>query len=92
MKQWTKAELEDIWNNKPVDYLKNLRKASKGKQEYTAIYDYRLITYSEKVNGKMTVLAKSESKARSEAEIEIRAKLRKELDGKPFLLYINRVS
>ena len=30
----TKAEMEDIWNNKPVDYLKSYKKKMKGSKMY----------------------------------------------------------
>lgn len=41
----TKAEMEDIWHNKPVDYLKSYKKKMKGSKMYrvklTAInYNY----------------------------------------------------
>lgn len=30
----TKVEMEDIWNNKPVDYLKTYKKKMKGSKMY----------------------------------------------------------
>ncbi len=66
----TKAEMEDIWHNKPVNYLKVL----KGKLKGTKKYDVTVQAYSmqkhEKVN--ITVISTSKSAAEWKAREEYR--------------------
>lgn len=43
----TKQEMEYIWNNEPVGYLKNLFKKGRKLKKYNVIYRYKKTTYSD---------------------------------------------
>jgi len=43
---FTKAEMEDIWNNKPVDYLKTMMKRNKN----TSLYKVTIQPYERKLH------------------------------------------
>lgn len=44
----TKAEMEDIWRNKPVDYLKSFKKKMKGRKKYSVVVQPYTTQYHEK--------------------------------------------
>ena len=76
----TKAELEDIWNNKPVGYLKDYMKKIKS----TKLYDVQVqpfrYDYMEKFS--TVVRAKNRDEAYRSAQEEFRSKDRSvKIDG-----------
>lgn len=77
---FTKADLEDIWHNKPYGWFKANRKKLKGKKKYKVAYRHRTVTYGEYIDDFVEVYAVSESFAKREAEVVVRDKLR-ELHG-----------
>ena len=76
----TKAELEDIWNNKPHGYFKDYMKKVKG----TKLYDVQVqpFCYEYLDQFKTTVRAKNRDQAYRLAQEEYRSKNRSEkIDG-----------
>ena len=68
----TKAEMEDIWNNKPVDHLKYLMKKNKN----TSLYKVTIQPYERKLHDihEVEVRAKNRDDAIALAQQQIRSK------------------
>lgn len=71
---FTKSEMEDIWNNKPVGYLKSITKKKLKRFKVTYIPVHEMVNYSESVE----VFAASMDSARySKETTELFNKLQK---------------
>jgi len=53
-----KAEMEDIWNNKPVDYLKTMMKRNKN----TSLYKVTVQPYERKLHDTHTVEVRAKNR------------------------------
>ena len=68
----SKAEMEDIWNNKPVGYLKDMMKRNKN----TSLYKVKLQPYQRWLLDihEVEIRAKNKDEATTLAQKEIRSK------------------
>ena len=64
----TKQEMEDIWNNKPIDYLKNIVKKNKNLKKYKVTFKPYSYTYHDEITA--TVMAKNSRDAEFAANRE----------------------
>lgn len=60
---FTKKEMEDIWNHKPVGYLKTQMKGLKGKKKYKVVLRPYTVNKVWHPNEEFVVLAKNKKEA-----------------------------